>query len=322
VTETLLYLSRADVQALRIPPSEAREAVRQAFRDHADGRNRSLPKSALMLGPGHGFQSMTAASSELGVATLKWVAIAPVPPGSAIPGINGLILVSDHASGVPLAVMDGDEVTLIRTAAMSAAAASLMARADPSSIGFVGCGLQAHAHLDAFLALYPHLSEALCLSRSNASAEALAIAARSRGLAARVQSSADDLLARCDIVISMVPGASGLEPFLDARLMKPDAFACAVDIGRSWLPESLPAFDVLATDSLAQSKAPYDTHGEPVTTVRFQHDLAGLAGLASPIAAGRRSMFCFRGFAVADLALAHLVLAKAREAGSGTRLPR
>jgi ornithine cyclodeaminase/alanine dehydrogenase len=275
-----------------------------------------------MLGPGHGFQSMTAASEAQGVATLKWVAIAPVPPGSALPGINGLILASDHASGVPLAVMDGDEITLVRTAAMSAAAASLMARPDPSTIGFIGCGLQAHAHLDAFIALYPGLSEALCLSRSKVSAEALADAARTRGLAAEVSHSANELIARCDIVISMVPGAPGLEPFLDARLMKPDAFASAVDTGRSWIPETLPAFEVLATDSLAQSKAPYDVNGEPVTSVRFQHDLAGLSGLTAPITAGRRSMFCFRGFAVADLALACLVLEKAREAGLGTRLPR
>jgi ornithine cyclodeaminase/alanine dehydrogenase len=322
LNETLLYLSRGDLRALRIAPSQAREAVLKAFRDHGAGLSQSLPKSALMLGPGHGFQSMIAASEAQRVATLKWVAIAPVPPGSALAGINGLILVSDHASGVPLAVMDGDEITLIRTAAMSATAASLLARPDPSGIGFIGCGLQAHAHLDAFLALYPGLSEAFCLSRSKASAEALADAARARGVAAEVTTDANDLLARCDIVISMVPGAPGLLPFLDARLMKPDAFASAVDTGRSWIPASLPAFDVLATDSLAQSKAPYDIHGEPVASVRFQHDLAGMTGLAAPIAAGRRSMFCFRGFAVADLALACLVLEKAREAGLGTRLPR
>jgi ornithine cyclodeaminase/alanine dehydrogenase len=233
-----------------------------------------------------------------------------------------LILVSDHAGGAPLAVMDGDGITLIRTAAMSAAAASLMARPDPTSIGFVGCGLQAYAHLDAFLDLYPGLDEVLCFSRSEASAASLAATARSHGLASEVSVSADDLIARCDIVISTVPGASGLRAFLDAHLMKPDAFASAVDIGRSWLPESLPAFEVLATDSLSQSKAPYDVNGEPVTTVRFRHDLAGLTGLPAPVAAGRRSMFCFRGFAVADLALAHLALEKAREAGLGMSLPR
>jgi len=35
-----------------------------------------------------------------------------------------------------------------------------------------------------------------------------------------------------------------------------------------------------------------------------------------------RSLFCFRGFALADLALAQLALDRARELGIGTALPR
>ncbi|MCU4182025.1 hypothetical protein [Bosea sp. BH3] len=322
MNERLLYLSRQDVKTLGIPPGEAREAVLQAFRDHAAGLNSSLPKSALGLGPGHGFQAMTAASQAAGIATLKWVSMAPVEPGSPIPGINALICVSDYRSGAPLAVLDGDEITLIRTAALSAAAASRMAPPSPRTIGFVGCGLQAHAHLAAFLDLYPSLTTALTLSRSRSSAEQLAQAASERGLAAEIANDADTLLARSDIVISMVPGAPGLKPFLDASLMKPNAFAAAVDIGRSWIPENLPAFDVLATDSLEQSKAPYDIDGNPVTTVRFGHDLIELAAAAHPTAPGARSFFCFRGFALADLALAHLVVARAREHGIGIELPR
>ncbi|AOO81998.1 hypothetical protein [Bosea vaviloviae] len=323
----LLYLSRGDVQALAIAPSEAREAVLQAFRDHAAGLNQSLPKSALGLGPGHGFQAMTAASSAQSIATLKWVSMAPVPPkspvlGIQVPGINALICVSDYASGAPIAVLDGDEITLIRTAALSAAAASRLAPPAPRTIGFVGCGLQAHAHLAAFLDLYPGLTSALLFSRSRASAESLAEAASVRGLAAEVVDDADLLLARSDIVISMVPGAPGLQPFLDVNRMKPISFASAVDIGRSWRPETLPSFDVLVTDSLAQSSAPYDVDGQPVTTVRFQHDLVEFADAPHPTAAERRSFFCFRGFALADLALAHLVVAKARAAGIGVKLPR
>ncbi|MGO4171102.1 hypothetical protein [Bosea sp. TAF32] len=322
MSERLLYLSRNDVKSLAVAPGEAREAVLRAFRDHAAGLNRSLPKSALGLGPGHGFQAMTAASQADGIATLKWVAMAPVGAGSAVPGINALICVSDYASGAPLAVLDGDEITLIRTAALSAAAAARMAPAAPKTIGFVGCGLQAHAHLAAFLDLYPGLTTVLALSRSRSSAERLAEAASERGLATEIVAEADTLLARSDIVISMVPGAPGLKPFLDARLMKPSAFAAAVDIGRSWMPENLPAFDVLVTDSLAQSKAPYDIDGNPVTTVRFGHDLVELANAAHPTAPGSRSFFCFRGFALADLALAHLVVGQARERGIGTMLPR
>ncbi|PZU90227.1 MAG: hypothetical protein DI527_14600 [Chelatococcus sp.] len=322
MNQSLLYLSRSDVQGLAIAPSEVREAVLQAFRDHAAGLNRSLPKSALGLGPGHGFQAMVAASSAQAVATLKWVSMAPAGPDSPVPGINALICVSDYATGAPQAVLDGDEITLLRTAALSAAAASRLAPPAPKTIGFVGCGLQAHAHLAAFLDLYPGLTRALALSRSRSSAERLIRAASMRGLAAEVASDAATLLAESDIVISMVPGAPGLEPFLDARLMKPVAFASAVDIGRSWLPEALPAFDVLATDSLAQSKAPYDTDGNPVTTVSFGHDLVGLAKDRHPTAGEGRSFFCFRGFALADLALAHLVVTRARERRIGTRLPR
>jgi len=322
MSEHLLYLSRSDVKALAIDPGQAREAVFQAFRDHAAGMNSSLPKSSLMLGAGHGFQAMTAASRSEGVATLKWVSMAPVAPDSPVPGINALICVSDYETGAPLAVLDGDEITLVRTAALSAAGAARLAPRAPATIGFVGCGLQAYAHLSAFLDLYPGVTTALALSRSRSSAERFAQAASDRGLTSEIVADAGTLLSRSDIVISMVPGAPGLEPFLDARLMQPNACAVAVDIGRSWIPASLPAFDVLATDSLAQSKAPYDVDGNPVTTVTFGHDLVELADAAHPTAHGARSFFCFRGFALADLALASLVVGRARERGIGTLLPR
>lgn len=322
MTQGLLYLSRGDVKDLAIAPGDAREAVLQVFRDHAAGLNRSLPKSALGLGPGHGFQAMTAASEADGIATLKWVSMAPVGPDSPTPGINALICVSDYRSGAPLAVLDGDEITLIRTAALSAAAATHLAPSAPQTIGFIGCGLQAYAHLAAFRDLYPGLVTALAFSRSRSSAEQLAQAATGYGLAAEISIDADSVLARSDIVISMVPGAPGLRPFLDAGKMKATAFASAVDIGRSWIPESLPAFDVLATDSLEQSKAPYDVDGNPVSTVRFSHDLVALANAAHPTAPNARSLFCFRGFALADLALARLVMARAKERGIGLALPR
>lgn len=322
MSNSLLYLSHQDVRACAVTPREAREAVLSAFSDHAAGLNRSLPKSALSLGPGHAFQAMTAASEAQEIATVKWVASAPTQPGGSMPSVSALICVSDYATGTPLAILDGDEITLARTAAMSAAAASLLAPPEARTIGFVGCGLQAHAHLAAFRDLHPSLSTALMLSRSRGSAERLAEAAAARGLATEIIDDADTLLARSDLVISMVPAAPGLRPFLDARRMKPAAFAAAVDTGRSWLPDTLPAFDILATDSLAQSQAPYDVDGQQVTSVRFGHDLTTLSQAPLADAGAKRSLFCFRGFALADLALAHLVLEKARAGGIGTLLPR
>jgi alanine dehydrogenase len=322
MSNSLLYLSHQDVRACAVTPREAREAVLGAFRDHAAGRNRSLPKSALALGPGHAFQAMTAASEAQAIATVKWVASAPSQPGSTIPSVSALICVSDYATGVPLAMLDGDEITLVRTAAMSAAAASLLAPPEARTIGFVGCGLQAHAHLAAFHDLYPGLASALLLSRSRNSTERLAEAAAAQELATEIVDAPEKLLARADLIISMVPAAPGLRPFLDAGLMKSAAFAAAVDTGRSWLPEALPAFDILATDSLSQSQAPYDVDGQPVASVSFGHDLTTLSQAPLADAGKKRSLFCFRGFALADLALAHLVLEKARTSGIGITLPR
>lgn len=322
MTQTLLYLSGDDVRALAINPGEAREAVLQTFRAHAEGLTQCPPKNTLMLGQGHGFQAMPATFAARGIAMLKWVAMAPVPPNSTSAGINSQILVNDCRSGVPLAILDGDEITLIRTAALSAAAASRLAPRAPTTIAFVGCGMQARTHLDAFLDLFPGLNTVLALSRSRSSAESFAHFAEEKSLATEVLDDPDELLSRCDIVISMVPGAPGLQPFLDARKLKPKAFACAVDIGRSWIPEGLTAFDVLATDSLAQSHAPYDVNSNPVTTASFGYDLVGLAAGRHPTAPEKRSLFCFRGFALADLALAIVVLERARELSVGKKLPR
>ncbi|WP_312795120.1 ornithine cyclodeaminase family protein [Tianweitania sp.] len=323
MSEQLLYLSRSDIIELAITPEEARQAINSGFRDHFAGLNRALPKTSLDIGPGHGFQSMSAASQAKQAACMKWVAMAPVAAGGSGRGINGIVCVNDYESGTPLAIMDGDELTLIRTAAMSAAAAAYLAPPEPQSIGMVGCGEQAYAHLNAFRSLFPSLSEIIAFSRSRSSAEQLCRKAREQGLDASYADVSADLLSRSDIVISMVPGAPGLEAFLDARLLRPSSFVSAVDIGRSWLPDSFAAFDRLATDSLAQSKAPYDVNGKPVSTALFDSDLAGLAGGGTPKrVCGKRSLFCFRGFGLGDLALAGLALARAREMKIGTVLPR
>jgi len=321
MTKTLHYLSAHDVRALAISPAAARQAIIDAFRDHHQGRNLSLPKYPLTLGPGHGFQAMLAASCAQDMAAVKWVAMAPVAAGSAQAGINGIICLNDYASGAPIALMDGNEITLIRTAAMSAAAATFLAPKRARTLGMVGCGRQAHAHLAAFCDLLPQLDALTAYSRSRTSAQLLVDAARARGLTASVAATPDAVVATSDVLISMVPAAPGLTPFLDARQLKHDAFVSAIDIGRSWLPESLSAFDLRATDSLQQSQAPYDVHDAPVASASFQTDLIALC-TGTPITEPGRKLFCFRGFAIADLALATLVLRQAKTQGKGIELQR
>lgn len=304
------FLSQADIRAMCISPAEARNAVLDAIRDFGSGNGVCPPKTTMAIDTGHSFQSMAATLPSEGIAALKWLGVTPVNRNSASAGINSLIIVSDYGSGRPLAVMDSNEITLLRTAALSAAAAQHLAPSQPGTIGMIGCGLQAHAHLNAFMDVFPNLHTLLAFSRSMSSAEGLAAAGRQRGLVASTVETPAEVVEKSEIVISMVPAAPGLVPFLDARRMKNDSFASAVDLGRNWLPESFLAFRTLATDTLTQSRAPYNVQGEEVGSAAFTTDLVALVRQSARGASGR-NLFCFNGIAVADAALAAVAMRKA-----------
>src|SRR5512133_2756310 len=71
---------------------------------------------------------------------IKIINIAPGNAARGLPGLHASYLLFDAVTGVPLAMMDGDEVTARRTAAASALAASWLARADARRLLVVGAG--------------------------------------------------------------------------------------------------------------------------------------------------------------------------------------
>ena len=317
VLPDLLHVSRADVLALDIAPARMRAAMAEVFADLALGQCVALPKAQLPAGPEATFQAMVAASHRWGMAAVKWVGVVPVGPGSALPGVSATLCLNDLATGHPLALMDGEVITLLRTAAMSALAAGRLVARPPEVLALAGCGAQAQSHLAAFRDLYPSLRRVLCFSRSPASAERMAERARAMGLVAEVVAGPGPLLARADIIISTVPAGPDMQPMLDARAMKPDALAVMVDLGRSWIPSSLTGFALIATDSLDQMRHPLDASGQAVAAAPITQDLSGLA----PLGPGRRA-FCFRGHAAGDLAAAVLVHQMVRAQGGGQVLAR
>jgi len=317
VLPDLIHISRSDVLALDISPAEMRAAVREVFEDLATGQCRFQPKSQLEMGVGHVFQTMAAASYRWSVAMMKWVTVVPAAPDAALPAISAVICLNDLATGHPLAMMDGEIITLQRTAAISALSAEYLSPQEPKVLALVGCGAQARSHLDAFMDLFPTINRVICYSRSRRSAETLAVTVRDRGLKAGVVDNPAELVPVADVIVSMIPASSELRPFLDATKMKPEALAVMVDLGRSWLPKSLSAFDLIGTDSLEQMRHPVDATGKAVTSAQIGFDL-----LTGPSKVGGRKAFCFRGNSAADLAAARLVHDLARARGLGAQLTR
>lgn len=320
MTQTLLYLSEADVAGASLSLDRLREAVAGAFAAQARGTAQAAPKSVMTLGSGHVFQAKPAVLRDAGLAGMKWFGLVPSAQTSG-PSISSIIVLGDVMTGATLAVMGGNWITATRTAAMSAIAAQSLARPDSTAIGFIGCGIQAHSHLDALRLVLPRLSSVTAYSRTQDSARRLANAARKLGMNAQTAHDPQAAVDGMDVVVTSVPEGGTLE-FLDTAWLAPGAFASAVDLGRSWRRATLRQADILATDEHEQTRA-VAAMGRMAFAGPYDADLADLTTGAHP---GRRSkeqraMFVFSGHALADLAAAQVVYETALRDGLGARLP-
>lgn len=157
------------------------------------------------------------------VAMTKLITFTPANAGTTCPTIQGDVVVFDTASGQRRLLLDGPTVTARRTAAVSLLAAQRLAPNTQGPLLIVGAGVQGLAHLEAF-AKGLGVREVVIVSRSPASAQALAQHAQARGLHAHVVQDANAALADCPLAVCCTP-ANGV--VLSARPRK-DAFIAAV----------------------------------------------------------------------------------------------
>lgn len=310
MTDDFLHLSDRALSDLGIPPAELADAVEQALIAKSEGRLHVTPKSALLPGGGR-YMMSTLAVGDKGLTVLKTVAVCPDNPGRGLPAINGAILVLDAETGLLKAVLGANWITAHRTAALSAVAARQLADPKSATIGFIGCGVQAQSHLTAFRDMFP-LTHALAHGRGAANRDALLEVARQNGLAAEA-AAPDEVLRQSDIVVTSVTLDYSIPPFLDARLMKPTAFAAITDLCIPWRPEGMGHFQTIVVDDIEQER----TAEKPmVTPDAIAGDLTDLvAGRITGIS--RPAAFAFRGIALGDYAAAALALSCAEAKGAG-----
>ena len=145
----MLVLSRRDVEAA-LDPDRLVDAVAAAMADVSAGRG-SFPNrtAADVADVGGVLIAMPAYLAGGGALAAKLVAMFPGNAALGLPTHKAIIAVFDPATGAPEAVMDGEVVTAMRTAACSALSARLLAREDASVLAVLGTGVQARAHAEA-----------------------------------------------------------------------------------------------------------------------------------------------------------------------------
>jgi ornithine cyclodeaminase len=120
-----------------LPCAALISAMRQAFCDTAQVPRRHVHplsdtgSSTLLLMP------VWRANAHMGV---KLVTVVPENQARQMPTVQALFVLLDTATGTPLALMDGEELTLRRTAAASALASTYLSRPDTEHVLIVGTG--------------------------------------------------------------------------------------------------------------------------------------------------------------------------------------
>jgi ornithine cyclodeaminase/alanine dehydrogenase-like protein (mu-crystallin family) len=145
----VIVLTASDVERL-LPLATAIPLMRDAMRQVSAG-DTVLPLRQFMAVPGGTgkLAVMPGYVAEPASFGVKIVSKFPRAPGDRHGTHVGAVLIFGAADGLPLALIDGATLTAIRTAATSAMATDVLARTDVGTLLVIGCGEQAHRHIDA-----------------------------------------------------------------------------------------------------------------------------------------------------------------------------
>jgi ornithine cyclodeaminase len=207
----------ADALRADLPPTRAVDLLEQQVRSVE--RPHTPPRMSTAVGGGVLLLMPAAASDGAGV---KLVTFNPDNAETGLPLIHSVYVLFDIGSLVPVAVMDGTELTRIRTAAVAALATRHLARADATRLVVFGAGVQAEAHVEAMCAVRP-ISHVTVVGRNQDRAQSLIGRLRERGLDA--VTGGPGAVAAADIVCTCT---TARVPLFDGRDLPPGAHINAI----------------------------------------------------------------------------------------------
>ena len=324
----ILYLSRADVEAARVPMKAIIERLEIAFGEKGRGRVEMPPKPGIHPGPpgnDNFIHAMPASVPALGAAGVKWVSGFPGNQGRGLPYIAGLLILNDPETGIPKAVMDATWITAMRTGAATAVAVRHLAGRGAASFGVLGCGVQARTNLEAIAAVLPSLKEvrAYDVHPERAAAYCEAMGSAHPALRLTPVAAARQAVEGMDVVVTAGPILARPSPSIDPEWFSEGALGVPLDYDSYWKPEALRRADRFYTDDARQllHTAAGGVYFRDIPAIYA--DLGEvLAGLKDGRRDDRERLVCMSlGIAMDDMATAPLVLEAARRRGLGTPLP-
>jgi len=305
----LLYLRRDEVARLLPSVEEQVDLVEQTYRALAAGRVELPPKPGVHPRRNSFVHAMPAYLADEDVVALKWIAGYPGNKTRGLPYISGLVVLNDPETGLPVAIMDGAEITAARTAAASGVCVRRWAPEGWRTAAILGCGEQGVFHARLLRALEPDVR----IRAYDPNAE------RIERLGAVVAAGSElEAVDGADVVVTGAPIVEDPEPPIGPGALGDRWLLLPIDFDALVRRETVEAADLFAVDDVGQFEY-YRDRGHfrdwpvPAGTVG---ELVARAGAPARVA-------CVNlGIGALDASFAAHVLARAREAGVGSELAR
>ena len=199
----------------------------------------------------------------------------------------------DRATGQPLAVVDGRLITEMRTAAVSAVAASALAPS-AKTLGILGSGVQARGHIDALRHVQPaFLKPGSIRIWSRNPEKSAAIAAELGATASSIEEAAAS-----DVVVTVT---SATEPVLHGRWLAPKSLVIAVGAVGPNLREL--DDETMRGYLIAESRQGSENESGDVilSGAKVQAEIGEILAGSAPMPPSGRRVFKSLGMAIEDL---------------------
>jgi ornithine cyclodeaminase/alanine dehydrogenase-like protein (mu-crystallin family) len=271
-------------------------AMENALIDFSAGRVQQPVRRFLTVDRYEGFFGLMPAVSDK-VMGIKLVTFYPNNAARGLPTHLAMIQLFAPETGEALALIDGRLITEMRTAAVSAAATTVLAAPDARVLAVLGSGVQARAHVEA-LSRVRAFEEIRVWGRTRAHAERFADEVGASVMAA------EDAVRGADVVVT---ATAATEPILEGAWLKRGAHVNAI----GWRGHTSRELDdaAMANVVVVESReAAHDQCGDVILSgAEIYAELGEILAGEKPARAEETTVFDSVGIAVEDISAAQLV---------------
>jgi len=318
----ILYLSYDDVVSLKIPLRDIISVIEDAFRQKGEGLAEMPPKPGVHPRPNSFIHAMPAYLKKSDAVGLKWISGNPENPKRGLPYINGIFILNDPDTGLPIAVMDARWMTAYRTAAVSAVSAKYLANPDSEVLAVLGCGTQGRSNTLMLREVLPLKKVKAYDINEDALNRYKKFVQENSDLEVELTSSPREAVKDADIIVTAGPLLKEPNPVIEADWTKPGATALPLDFDSYWKSSAIASMDKFYTDDVEQLKY-YIKEGwiRPIERIDGSLDEVIVGKKPGRERKDERIMCMNLGLAIEDVATGKLIYELALKKGVGRKLP-